>query len=221
MSTIEKKLRKTLLEKKEEKNRMIQEQRVFEKKLKPIFENAFSNENFIIDLIREYNDLKIQGLINEQNQPGFWDMIKSWFGVGLGDSLAEYAKEQLVQRIFQAMGVQTGTWTSDFVKVFFANIDFKDFDKLFDCKYMVDKFSESLAETTILRLQKAGGGITDNALTSIVRQAFVDYLDKSVLAEKMKGGIKDILCPLLQTSSEKLAQKATEMKKGAVQGAVA
>lgn len=220
MSTIEQKIRQTILEKKEQKKRLISEEKICKKRLKPIIETAFSNEDFIFDLMREFHDLKDKGLLSEQSQAGFWDMIKGWFGAGLGDSMVEYAKEQLVQRIIQSFGLQTGTWTADFVKVFFANIDFKDFNKLFsDCKYMVDKFAESLAETVIVRLQKKGGGITDNALTSIVREAFVDYLDQTMLAEKMKNGISNILCPLLQKSNEKLANKTTEMKKGAIQGA--
>jgi hypothetical protein len=92
-------------------------------------------------------------------------------------------------------------------------VDFKDFNKLFDCKYLsdliVNAIVEGVAKNMLDRRSRTGQSST---FMDLLRNTMAEYFKDSSFENKLSGGLEAILCPLMGGIKSKMDDAADDIK---------
>lgn len=195
---LDKKIKRKLLETKEQKNKLIIEQEIVRSRLMMIFEsedniknwdNLSDKRRFKISckFLQEISFQQQNGIINEQ----FLDVIKSIFGTSVGGGFAQAILEPAVSWILSGLGMKENSYMKKFVVSFLTKKE-GFWNYLKDCRTLTKGIVEAIVEAAGMEVsQKTGtGGFWMDAL----RNTLGDWISKSGFAQDLEKKIGDTIC---------------------------
>ena len=201
----------------ERQNVLTEEKRILKNRINVLtegknFKNRKDVDKFATDVINEVFTLRSQGFDEDMINESLLDMITGFFGKSTS-SIFEVIKEKLVGWIIKKLGFSTDSVFADIIIVGFANVDFKDFNKLFDCKYLsdliVNAIVEGVAKNMLDRRSRTGQSST---FMDLLRNTMAEYFKDSSFENKLSGGLEAILCPLMGGIKSKMDDAADDIK---------
>ena len=210
------KIKRSIIETKEKKEKLLIEQRLVESRIMMIVESESNAKNFhslseekqqkmMYSLLAEINYLDEQGMINEQ----LWDFLGKIFGNSFGGAV-ETIVEPLVNSLLSSLGL--GGYFKNFLVSFITTNPLELAKALKSCEALTTLIADSLAEAVFMMIQKdkglSGDGYTfiRNALGGAVKDTkFVDSLEKQ---------LSSIVCELFGKMNDKASGVYDKLKTG-------
>jgi hypothetical protein len=216
---LKKEIKKSILETKERKEKLLIEQKLVESRIMMIFESKDNIKRFkklseskqqkmAYALFEEIGYLEEQGLMSEQ----IMDFLGKIFGNSLG-GITQTIVEPLVNSLLSAIGL--GGYFKDFLVSFITSNPLRLAKALKSCDELTKLVAESLTEAVFMMIQKekglSGQGYTflRNALGGAVKDyAFVQSLEKQLsstvcsLFGKMNDKASDVYSKLKTSMSD-------------------
>ena len=219
MKTLNKTIRKNLLETKENKKNLIVEESIIKNRFSVIVENRQlktkkEKEKFYFDVLVEMKRLNDQGFKSKLITESFFDIISGFFGKS-GSGILQTIKEYFGNWLIEKLGVDTKGWIGGTIVRAIGNLDIADIPKLTNCTFTTKLLSKSLAENAVSKLQTAAG--LEGTLSNIMRNTLVETLEEnSTFMVKIEEALGSVLCPLISNVSGKLEDAASAMKEKAI-----
>ena len=211
-------IRKTLVETKENKKRLIQESRIVENRFNFILESKEIKSrkdynNFLINVLSEMVYLHKQGFNNKliaENAENLFGALGNIFGGGANSVMATF-KEKGINWILNKLGMSENSTMKNFMVTAIGNTDLKDVPKLFtDCDFLTKKIAESVPEALLRKLQHEQGMGGDFA--DVIRNSLHDVVKTSNFSDKIEEKIGEMVCPLVNQISGIFGNKLDSMK---------
>jgi hypothetical protein len=213
---LEKKVRKSLIETKERKEKLLIEETLIKNRLSIILEGVNSDKEFkslsekkqlriSSKFIQELSYLQETKLINEQN---LGSLMQSLFGGWFGN---------LTQTIFEPMFKKILTplfgegFFTNFLTAYLTSRPSDVIKSFNDCKLMTKLVAEGISEAIVMQVQESQG-LTGSGY-SFIRNTMGDVLTGSSFISGIEKGIGNTVCSLLGKFSNN-AKKVVEKVKG-------
>ena len=221
-STIKESLKKNLNEKRHEKENLLIESQIINKRLGILsegitLETEEDKINLVENISQELNYLSQQGYSSKLINEGLFSFLGSLFG-GSVKSVPAVFGEYIAQWLTKKLGVPEGSYLQAAIVALVGNLNVADYDKLFtDCRFASNKIADSLIEAYLIQMQQRSQATSQGAtgfITSAMRNAISDYLleDKDGIVQKLQDMIGDFICPKLSKVASTLTDKADEIK---------
>ena len=218
---LDKKIKKKLLETKEQKDRLIIEQEIVRSRIMMIFESEdnLKNWNNLSDekkfkisckFLQEVSFQQQNGVINEQ----FMDIIKNIFGSSIGGGLGQAVLEPAVSWILSGLGMESNSYIKKFVVSFLTQQE-GFWNYLKDCKTLTKGIAESIAKATLMQVQESTG--TGGFWMDAVRNTLYNYLtpkpgDDSGFVGGIEKQIEDKICGYWNKATGNAKNVLTKLK---------
>ena len=218
---LDKKIKKKLLETKEQKDRLIIEQEIVRSRIMMIFESEdnLKNWNNLSDekrfkisckFLQEVSFQQQNGVINEQ----FMDIIKNIFGSSIGGGLGQAVLEPAVSWILSGLGMESNSYIKKFVVSFLTQQE-GFWNYLKDCKTLTKGIAESIAKATLMQVQQSTG--TGGFWMDAVRNTLYNYLtpkpgDDSGFVGGIEKQIEDKICGYWNKATGNAKNVLTKLK---------
>lgn len=224
--TIQESLKKTLAEKKQEKENLLIESKIITNRFNILSEGLELTTDdqkisFVESISEEINYLTTQGYTSEVINEGLFSFLGSLFG-GSVKSVPAVFGEYIAQWLTKKLGIPEGSFMQSAIIALVGNLNIADYDKFFtDCRFASNKIADSLIEGYLIQMQQRAQATSQGAtgfITSAMRNAISEYLleDKDGIVQKLQDMIGDFLCPKLSKVASTLQDKAEDMKDKAV-----
>jgi len=213
---LDKKIKKKLLETKEQKDKLIIEQEIVRSRFMMIFESEDNIKNW--DSLSEEKKFKISckflqeisyqqqnGIINEQ----LTDIIKSIFGSSIGGGFAQAVLEPAVSWILSGLGMETNSYIKKFVVSFLTKKE-GFWNYLKDCRTLTKGIAESLAEAVAIQVQQGTG--TGGFWMDSIRNVLGDYLSQAGFVQNIEKQIGDKICGYWDKATGNAKNVLTKLK---------
>jgi hypothetical protein len=203
----------------ESKKRGITENKIVGLRLNSIVEGEEiktqkSLEKTLNTLVIEVSSLKESGISEEVLNEG----LKDWFFGTLGGVLKSPTAllgEYIGKWIVGKLGLDPKSTLGGSIVKLFGNVNITDYPKFFtDCRFTVDKITDSVIEAVADNLIKQKTNVGDGILVDAIRNAIADQIlsDKEGLVQKLQDKLYDFICPLLNKAGQKLDDVASQMQ---------
>lgn len=218
---LDKKIKKKLLETKEQKDRLIIEQEIVRSRIMMIFvsEDNLKNWNNLSDekrfkisckFLQEVSFQQQNGVINEQ----FMDIIKNIFGSSIGGGLGQAVLEPAVSWVLSGLGMESNSYIKKFVVSFLTQQE-GFWNYLKDCKTLTKGIAESIAKATLMQVQQSTG--TGGFWMDAVRNTLYNYLtpkpgDDSGFVGGIEKKIEDKICGYWDKATGNAKNVLTKLK---------
>lgn len=222
---LKKSLKKNLMEVKENKENIMVETNIVEKRFKFIVEGkTFETEkdqDFLIEsVISEIGYLKAQGYTPKAINEGLFSMLGSLLG-GAATSAPAVFGEYIASWLTKQLGIPQNSYMNGVIVSLVGNLNIADYDRFFsDCRFASNKIADSLIEGYLLQLQneKNANSGASGFIVSALRNSVVDYFaeDKNSLIQILEDKIGEFICPKLSKLSSVIGDKADDIKAKAV-----
>lgn len=223
--SLKKSLKKNLMEVKENKENIMVETNIVEKRFKFIVEGkTFETEkdqDFLIEsVISEIGYLKAQGYTPKAINEGLFSMLGSLLG-GAATSAPAVFGEYIASWLTKQLGIPQNSYMNGVIVSLVGNLNIADYDRFFsDCRFASNKIADSLIEGYLLQLQneKSANSGASGFIVSALRNSVVDYFaeDKNSLIQILEDKIGEFICPKLSKLSSVIGDKAEDIKAKAV-----
>jgi hypothetical protein len=208
------KIKRSLIETKEKKEKLLIEQKLVESRIMMIVESESNAKNFhrlseekqqkiMYSILEEINYLDEQGMINEQ----LWDFLGKIFGNSFGGAV-ETIVEPLVNSILSSLGL--GGYFKNFLVSFITSNPLELAKALKSCQALTTLIANSLAEAVAMMIQNdkglSGSGYTfiRNALGGVVKDTkFINSLEEQ---------LSSIVCKLFGDMNNKASGVYNKLK---------
>lgn len=216
---IDSRIKNVLSEIYESKKRGITENKIVGLRLNSIVEGKEiktqkSLEKTLNTLVIEVSSLKESGISEEVLNEG----LKDWFfGTlsGVLKSPTALLGEYIGKWIVGKLGLDPQSTLGGTIVKLFGNVNITDYPKFFtDCRFTVDKITDSVIEAIADNLLKQKTNVGDGILVDAIRNAIADQIlnDKEGLVQKLQDKLFDFICPLLNKAGQKLDDVASDMQ---------
>ena len=216
---LDKKIKKKLLETKEQKDRLIIEQEIVRSRFMMIFEgeeniknweNLSEEKKFKISckFLQEISFQQQNGVINEQ----FMDIIKNIFGSSIGGGLGQAVLEPAVSWILSGLGMESNTFIKKFVVSFLTKKE-GFWNYLKDCRTLTKGVAEAIAEATFIQAQQSTG--YGGFWMDVVRNTLGDWLspkNDSGFVGGIEKKIEDKICGYWNKATGNAKNVLTKLK---------
>ena len=223
--SLKKSLKKNLMEVKENKENIMVETNIVEKRFKFIVEGkTFETEkdqDFLIEsVISEIGYLKAQGYTPKAINEGLFSMLGSLLG-GAATSAPAVFGEYIASWLTKQLGIPQNSYMNGVIVSLVGNLNIADYDRFFsDCRFASNKIADSLIEGYLVQLQneKSANSGASGFIVSALRNSVVDYFaeDKNSLIQILEDKIGEFICPKLSKLSSVIGDKAEDIKAKAV-----
>jgi hypothetical protein len=218
---LDKKIKRKLLETKEQKDKLIIEQEIVRSRLMMIFESEDNIKNW--DNLSDKKRLKISckflqeisfqqqnGVINE----GFLDVITSIFGTSVGGGFGQAILEPAVSWILSGLGMKKNSYIKKFVVSFLTKKE-GFWNYLKDCKTLTKGIAESIAEAVVKEVQVGTG--TGGFWMDAVRNTLGDWLspkpgDTTGFVGSIEKEIETVVCGYWNKATGNATNLLTKLK---------
>jgi len=219
--SLKKSLKKNLIEAKENKENLMVETNIVEKRFNFIvegktFNNLEDQNNLVESVISEIGYLKNQGYTSKAINEGLFSMLSSLLGGGAQAVPAVFG-EYIANWITGKLQIPKNSYMNGVIVALIGNLNIADYDRFFsDCRFASNKIADSLIEGYLVQLQnqKDVNSGASGFIVSALRNSVVDYFaeDKNSLIQILEDKIGEFLCPKLSKLSGIIGDKANEMK---------
>lgn len=212
---LEKKIRKKLIETKEQKEKLLIENELIKSRIIMIFENEKNIKNF--SLLSEDKKLKYSfGLLQELSYQGhngvlneqLLDIIKSLFGTTVGGGFGQALLEPALKYILSGLGMSDGL-IKNFITSFLSKKE--GFWNLFkDCGTLTTAIAESLIEAIVMKGQQSFG--KDSFLFNSLRNMVGDVAAKAAIVKSLEKQLSDKVCGLFGKATKNASNVLDKVK---------
>jgi hypothetical protein len=221
---LNKKVKKSLIEIKEQKEKLLIEQKLVKNRISIILEGINSEEDFkklsnkqqlkiSTKFIQELSYLQNTGLISEQN---FGNILSSLFGGWFGNAIQTFVEPVLKGILVPWFG--EGYFTNFIISLLTKNT--AEFIRgLNDCKIMTKLIAQSISEAVFMQIQDAKGLNSPGYV--FLRQSMGDALTSTEFIKGIEKGFGDMVCDMLGKftgNAQKVAEKLKSTGSSVVPG---
>ena len=208
---LERKIRKSIIEAKEQKEKRLIEESLIKRRLSVLVEHIQSEEDFnnlseskkiqlSFNILQELSYLESTGLLSEQNLS---NIFKSLFG-GLFGNVTQTVFEPLIGKIVYPLFGEG--FLSNFIISYLTSRPSEVIKSMSDCKLMTRLISESVVEGMIKSLQRQKG--FDTPGYSFLRNTLGDVIRGTGFISGIENSISKTVCGLFG----KFANNAEKVK---------
>ena len=212
---LEKKIKKTLIETKERKERLLIEERIVKDRVSILFEGIDSEEDFnkltkkqklnlSIKFLHEMSYLQNTGLINEQN---FGNILSSLFG-GLFGNVIQTIVEPMLQKILVPLFGKG--YITNFVISMLTKNTAEFIRAINDCQLMTKLVAQSISESIFKQVMDSKG--LDAPGYVFLRNSMGDVLTGTEFVKSIEGKIGDSVCNILGKFTGNATKVAEKLK---------
>jgi hypothetical protein len=212
---LEKKIKKTLIETKERKERLLIEERIVKDRVSILFEGIDSEEDFnkltkkqklnlSVKFLHEVSYLQNTGLINEQN---FGDILKSLFG-GLFGNVIQTIVEPMLEKILVPLFGKG--YITNFVISMLTKNTAEFIRAINDCQLMTKLVAQSISESIFKQVMDSKG--LDAPGYVFLRNSMGDVLTGTEFVKSIEGKIGDSVCNILGKFTGNATKVAEKLK---------
>jgi hypothetical protein len=219
--SLKKTLKKNLKVVKENKENLMVETNIVERRFNFIVEGksikTIDEQDYLIEsVISEIGYLKSQGYSSKAINEGLFSMLGSLLGGGAKAVPAVFG-EYIANWITGKLGIPKNSYMNGVIVSLVGNLNISDYDRFFsDCRFSSNKIADSLIEGYLVQLQnqKDVNSGASGFIVSALRNSVVDYFaeDKNSLIQILEDKIGEFLCPKLSKLSGAISDKTDEMK---------
>jgi hypothetical protein len=212
---LEKKIKKTLIETKEKKERLLIEQKIVKDRVSILFEGINSEEDFnklskkqklnlSIKFLHEMSYLQNTGLINEQN---FGDILKSLFGGWFGNAIQTFVEPMLQKILVPLFGEG---YITNFVISMLTKNTAEFIRAINDCKLMTKLVAQSISESIFKQVMDSKGLNAPGYV--FLRNSMGDVLTGTEFVKSIESKIGDTVCNILGKFTGNATKVAEKLK---------
>ena len=223
---LNKKVKKSLIEIKEQKEKLLIEQQLVKNRLSIILEGINSEDDFkklsdrqqlkiSVKFIQELSYLQNTGLISEQN---FGNILNSLFG-GFFGNITQTIVEPVLKKIL--VPVFGEGYFTNFIASLLTKNTAEFIRGLNDCKLMTKLIAQSISESVVMQIQDAKGLNAPGYV--FLRQSMGDALTSTEFVKSIERGLGDMVCNMLGKftgNAKKVAEKLKSTGSSVVPGTV-
>lgn len=213
-SNLVKKIKRSIIETKEKKERLLIEQKLVESRIMMIVESESNAKNFhklskgkqqkmMYSLLEEINYLEEQGMLNEQ----LWDYLGKIFGNSLG-SAVETIVEPLVNSLMSSLGL--GGYFKSFLVSSMTSNPLELSKALKSCEGLTSLISNSLAEAVAMMIQN-DKGLSGNGNT-FIKNALGGAVKDTAFTNNLEKQLSGVVCELFGKMSNKASDVYDKLK---------
>jgi hypothetical protein len=208
------KIKRSIIETKEKKEKLLIEQKLVESRIMMIVESESNAKNFhrlseekqqkiMYSLLSEINYLDEQGMLNEQ----LWDFLGKIFGNSFG-SAVETIVEPLVNSILSSLGL--GGYFKNFLVSLITTNPLELSKALKSCEALTALIAKSLSEAVLMMIQN-DKGLSGSGYT-FIRNALGGVVKDSKFAKILEKQISGIVCELFGKMNDKASGVYSKLK---------
>jgi hypothetical protein len=212
---LEKKIKKSLIEIKEQKERLLIEERIVKDRVSILFEGIDSEEDFnkltkkqklnlSIKFLHEMSYLQNTGLINEQN---FGNILSSLFG-GLFGNVIQTIVEPMLEKILVPLFGKG--YITNFVISMLTKNTAEFIRAINDCQLMTKLVAQSISESIFKQVMDSKG--LDAPGYVFLRNSMGDVLTGTEFVKSIEGKIGDSVCNILGKFTGNATKVAEKLK---------
>jgi hypothetical protein len=209
-----KKIRQTIIEEKERKEKLLIEQNLIESRLMAIIESKDNieklhllpkekREKIAIDLLKEFKFLGESDLVNEQ----LGDFLGKIFGNSLS-GIIQTAVEPLVDSILGGLGL--GGYFKKFLVSFLTSNPTKLIAALKSCEELTKLVVEALVEGLVMMIQEEKG--LGGKGYDFLRNAIGGAIKDTKFAESLENQLQSFVCSVFGKFSDKAGEVYDKLK---------
>lgn len=213
-SNLVKKIKRSIIETKEKKEKLLIEQKLVESRIMMIVESESNAKNFhklskgkqqkmMYSLLEEINYLEEQGMLNEQ----LWDYLGKIFGNSLG-SAVETIVEPLVNSLISSLGL--GGYFKSFLVSSMTSNPLELSKALKSCDGLTSLIANSLAEAVAMMIQN-DKGLSGNGNT-FIKNALGGAVKDTAFANNLEKQLSGVVCELFGKMSNKASDVYDKLK---------
>ena len=217
---LKKEIKKSILETKERKEKLLIEQKLVESRIMMIIESKDNIKKFktlseekqqkmAYALFEEFGYLEEQGLMNEQ----VWDFLGKIFGNSLG-GIAQTIVEPLVNSLLGSIGL--GGYFKDFLVSFITSNPTRLAKALKSCDELTKLVAESLSEAVFMMIQRQQG--LEGQGYTFLRNALGGAVKDTKFIQSIEGQIGGIVCQLFGKMNDKASGVYDKLKTDVTSG---
>ena len=211
---LKKDIKKSLIETKEKKEKLLIEQQLINSRILMIIESEDKFKSFHLlseekkiklsySIFEEVSYLEEQGLMTEQ----VWDFLSKIFGSSVG-SITQTMAEPIVNSILGAIGL--GGYFKDFLVSLFTKNPLKLAKALKSCDELTKLVAQSLTEAVGMMIQRQQG--LEGKGYSFIRNALGDVVSTSNFAQKIEKQISSVVCNIFGKMNDKASNVYSKLK---------
>ena len=204
-SNLVNKIKRSIIETKEKKEKLLIEQKLVESRIMMIVESESNVKNFhklskgkqqkmMYSLLEEINYLEEQGMLNEQ----LWDYLGKIFGNSLG-SAVETIVEPLVNSLMSSLGL--GGYFKSFLVSSMTSNPLELSKALKSCEDLTSLIANSLAEAVAMMIQN-DKGLSGNGNT-FIKNALGGAVKDTAFANNLEKQLSGVVCELFGKMNNK------------------
>lgn len=204
-SNLVNKIKRSIIETKERKEKLLIEQKLVESRIMMIVESESNAKNFhklskgkqqkmMHSLLEEINYLEEQGMLNEQ----LWDYLGKIFGNSLG-SAVETIVEPLVNSLMSSLGL--GGYFKSFLVSSMTSNPLELSKALKSCEDLTSLIANSLAEAVAMMIQN-DKGLSGNGNT-FIKNALGGAVKDTAFANNLEKQLSTVVCDLFGKMNNK------------------
>lgn len=220
--SMKKNLKKTLLEKKQEKSNLLIESKIINNRFAilgegRVIKSVDDQVRLVEDIIVEMNYMASQGYTSQVINEGLFSFLGSLFGDSLKSVPAVFG-EYIANWLTKTLGIPEGSFMQSAIVALVGNLNMADYDKFFtDCRFASNKIADSLIEGYLIQMQQKSQSTSQGAtgfITSALRNAVSDYFleQKDGIVQKLQDMIGDFICPKLGKVTSTISDVAKDIK---------
>lgn len=214
---LEKKIRKSLIEIKEQKEKRVIQEQIVKNRISIILENVKCEDDFkklsnqkqlkiSVNLINELGYLQDNGLLLEED---LLDSLKSLFGPTIFSSFTQTFFEPILNKMLTTLGFNDGIFKNFLISSLTSHPS-EFIDAFKDCKMMTQLLVRSFIEAEVMFLQKKAG--LDGPVLNFVRNNFGERSKNNELISNMERTLSGPVCDLLNKFSDNTKKVVNKLK---------
>ena len=218
--SINKQVRKKILETKEQKEKLLIEQKLVHNRIMMIVEDMDNIKNFkslseekqlklSFNLLREFSYLESNGILNEQLS----DFLGKIFGNSLG-GITQTLVEPMINSLLSSLGM--GGYWKNFVISFVTSQPSRIVKAFGDCRELTGLMAEALTEATFMSMQQSRG--MGGFGYDLIRNTLGGAIKDTAFMKGIESGIEDIVCNLFSKFTDNAKEVVTKLEGTPVTG---
>jgi hypothetical protein len=215
---LNKKIKKSLIEIKEKKERRLIEESLVKNRLSMIFEGITCEKDFkslseskqlklSVKFIQEISFLQNNRIIVEQDWGG---LLKTIFGGAFG-SVAQTMVEPFINSILSSLGFKDG-FVKNFIISYLSTRPSDIINSFSDCKMMTKLVSKSIVESMVMTMQreKGYGGFGYD----LIRNQLGNVLESTEFISGIEKGVQETVCSVVDKLANNTKSVSEKLKGG-------
>lgn len=212
---LEKRIKKSLVETKERKEKQLIEQKIIKNRLSTIVEHIKNEDDFnnlseddkfklSFKVLSELSYLENSGLLSEQDLGG---MLKSIFGGFFGNATQTFFEPLLGKLVYPLFGEG---FMSNFIISYLTSRPSEVIKSMSDCKLMTKLIAESVVEGMVMSLQRQKG--FDAPGYAFLRNTLGDVIEGTDFVKGIEGSMSKTICGLFGKFTDNAKKVESKLK---------